>query len=91
MNKLAGLRQKTASVGRSVGGDSTTLADVVPGTTITLEATMTKTLSRVWAQREAKDNGPPRLVRIDLQLADGRLWTPLIIAPMIEARSSVTK
>jgi general secretion pathway protein J len=42
-------------------------------------------------QRVAQDrNRSPVLVRIALQLGDGRVWPPLIVAPMIEARSAVT-
>jgi prepilin-type N-terminal cleavage/methylation domain-containing protein len=43
-------------------------------------------------QRTARDrNRPPALVRIAVQLADGRTWSPLVVAPMVEARSAVMK
>jgi general secretion pathway protein J len=43
-------------------------------------------------QLSAKDAGhPPVLVRIALQLSDGRNWPPLTVAPMIEARPGVMK
>ncbi len=43
-------------------------------------------------QRAAQDpNRPPTLVRIGLQVGAGRNWPPLTVAPMIEARSGVTK
>ena len=43
-------------------------------------------------QRSAQDaNRPPALVRIALQLSDGRNWPTLTVAPMIEARPGVMK
>jgi prepilin-type N-terminal cleavage/methylation domain-containing protein len=43
-------------------------------------------------QRTAQDaNRPPALVRIALQLSDGRNWPPFTVAPMIEARPGVMK
>lgn len=43
-------------------------------------------------QRAAQDpNRPPKLVRISIQVGDGRSWPPLTVAPMIEARSGVMK
>lgn len=42
-------------------------------------------------QSIAHNGSRPGLVRIDLQLSDGRIWPPLTIAPMVEARSGVMK
>jgi len=42
-----------------------------------------------WQITAKNRNLPPALVRIALGVNDGRTWAPLIIAPMIEARSAV--
>ena len=44
-----------------------------------------------WQSIARDANRPPALVRIALQLNDGRNWPPLTVAPMIEARPGVTK
>lgn len=41
-------------------------------------------------QRTAHDKAkPPSLVRIALQLGDGRVWAPLIVGPMVEVPPTV--
>ena len=44
-----------------------------------------------WQRITRDKNRPPALVRIALQLTDGRSWPPLTVAPMVDARASVTK
>jgi prepilin-type N-terminal cleavage/methylation domain-containing protein len=42
-------------------------------------------------QRVSQDrNAPPALIRVALELGDGRTWPPLIVAPMIEVQPAAT-
>ena len=46
-------------------------------------------IPRIGWQRALKaDLGPPTLVRVNLKLGEGRVWPPLVVAPMIEALPS---
>ena len=41
-----------------------------------------------WQRALKADMRPPALVRVNLQLGGGRTWPPLVVAPMIDDRST---